>query len=192
MEGSTPGWRRLLTFSAVVQNNGTQPVHIGDPTDSKNPYAQAHVFEYSACHNHYHFKHYGTFSYAGAPGDKKAFCLEDTNRFHNDETTPLTAIHQTCEFQGIGAGWGDEYEFGLPGQWVDVTNVDTTKPQALTFVSNPDQFLCEGNTLDINNNPVDPTDLSALVFDPMLVKRLRRLRDARAFARRHPAGRRLG
>ena len=166
VEGSTPGWRRLLTFSAVVQNNGTQPVHIGDPTDSKNPYAQAHVFEYSACHNHYHFKHYGTFSYAGAPGDKKAFCLEDTNRFHNDETTPLTAIHQTCEFQGIGAGWGDEYEFGLPGQWVDVTNVDTTKPHALTFVSNPDQFLCEGNTLDINNNPVDPTDLSALVFDP--------------------------
>jgi hypothetical protein len=165
-EGSTPGWRRLLTFSAVVQNNGTQPVHIGDPTSSKNPYTVANNYEYSSCHNHYHFSHYGTFSYAGLPGSKKAFCLEDTNRFHNDETTPLTAAHQTCEMQGIGAGWGDEYEFGLPGQWVDVTDADTTKPHALTFVSNQDHFLCEGNTLDANNNPVDPTNLTALVFDP--------------------------
>jgi lysyl oxidase len=166
VEGSVPGWRRLLSFSAVVQNNGTQPVHLGDPADPKNPYNRAHDFEYSSCHNHYHFSHYGTFSYAGAPGTKKAFCLEDTNRFHNDETTPLTAAYQTCTNQGIGAGWGDEYQFGLPGQWVDVTDVNTTTPQALTFVSNQDQFLCEGQTLGVDGAPVSPTNLSALVFDP--------------------------
>src|SRR5262249_57697316 len=141
-------------------------IHIGDVTDPKNPYTQSHVFEFSPCHAHYHFTHYGTFSYAGAPGSKKAFCLEDTNRFHNDEFTPLTAVHQSCELQGMGGGWGEEYEFGLPGQWVDVTSVDTTRPHALTFVSNPDGFLCEGDTLGASGNPVDPTDLPALVFDP--------------------------
>jgi lysyl oxidase len=166
VEGSVAGWRRLLTFSAVVQNNGTAPVHIGDPTDAKNPYRQANDYVYSSCHNHYHFSYYGSFTYGGGAGAKQAFCLEDTNRFHNDETTPLTAVHQTCEMQGIGAGWGDEYQFGIPGQWVDVTNIDTTKAKPLTFVSNPYQALCEGQTLDANNNPVDPTNLSALGFHP--------------------------
>jgi hypothetical protein len=165
-EGSQPGWRRLLTFSAVVQNNGTQPIVLGDPADPKNPYNQAHVFEYSSCHNHYHFSYYGTFSYAGAPGSKEAFCLQDTNRFHNDETTPLTAAHQSCADQGVSAGWGDEYEFGLPGQWVDVTDVDTTKLRPLAFVANPYRALCEGQPLDASYNPVDPTNLSALAFDP--------------------------
>jgi hypothetical protein len=161
-----PGWRRLLTFSAVVRNDGINPVHIGNPYDASNPWVKANAFEYSPCHMHYHFSHYGSFNYEGAPGSKRAFCLEDTNRFHNDESTPLTAIHQTCEYQGIGAGWGDEYEFGIPGQWVDITTVDTTSPHALTFNSNPDQFLCEGDPLDAMGNPVDPLNLTSIALVP--------------------------
>jgi hypothetical protein len=161
-----PGWRRLLAFSAAVRNDGTQPIHMGDPSDQNNPWVQGHDFIFSACHQHYHFTHYGTFQYGNQPGSKKAFCLEDTNRYHNDEATPLTAIHQTCFNQGIGAGWGDEYNFGISGQWVDVTNVDTSYPQPLTFLSNPDQFLCEGQPLDANGNPVDPLNLSQIAFIP--------------------------
>ncbi|MDL2716772.1 MAG: lysyl oxidase family protein [Acidobacteriota bacterium] len=141
---AAPGWRRLLTFSAVARNDGTQPVHIGDVSDPANPWVLSGAFEFSPCHHHFHFSHYGTFGFAGAPGSKRAFCLEDTNRFHNDETTPLTAAHQTCAFQGIGAGWGDEYQFGIPGQWVDITGIDTSTPHDLTFRLNPDLFLCEG------------------------------------------------
>lgn len=154
------GWRRLLTFSAVVQNNGRAAVHIGKVSDPANPWRTSNVFEFSACHQHYHFSHYGTFGYNRAPGSKRAFCLEDTNRFHNDETTPLTAEHQSCDYQGIGAGWGDEYEFGIPGQWVDITDVDAIKPHDLTFQSNPDEFLCEGTpVLDANGIPIfDPTE----------------------------------
>jgi hypothetical protein len=44
--------------------------------------------------------------------------------------------------------------------------VDTSQPYDLRFQLNPQQFLCEGQPLDINNQPVDPTNLSALVFDP--------------------------
>jgi hypothetical protein len=152
------GWRRLMMFSAIVQNNGTERVHIGDVSDPANPWMQSNAFEWSACHHHYHFSHYGTFNYNGAPGSKRAFCLEDTNRFHNDEGTPLTAEHQSCSYQGISRGWGDEYEFGIPGQWVDITDVDTKKPHDLTFNSNPDAFLCEGTpVLDANGQ---------LIFDP--------------------------
>ena len=161
-----PGWRQLLTFSATVENSGTQPLHIGNPTDPGNPWVQSNVFQYSACHNHYHFSHYGSFGYNGAPGAKRAFCLEDTNRYRNDETSPLWATHQSCEFQGIGAGWGDEYNIGLPGQWVDITDVDSSAAHDLTFDANPDRFLCEGQTLNASGQPVDPTDLSQVTFEP--------------------------
>jgi hypothetical protein len=166
----TPGWRRLLTFSANVRNDGTAPIHIGDVTDPSNPWRQSNVFEFSACHQHYHFSFYGDFAYNGALGLKRAFCLEDTNRYHNDETTALMGPHQTCTFQGIAPGWGDEYQFGISGQWVDITDVDATQPHDLTFKLNAEQFLCEGQTLGANNQPVDPTDLSMLVFDPTSLK----------------------
>ena len=138
------GWRRLLAFSASVRNDGIGPIDLGDVTDPDNPYVKSNAFEFSSCHGHYHFSHYGNFGYAGAQGNKRAFCLEETNRYHNNETTPLTANYQSCIKQGIGPGWGDEYNFGIPGQWVDVTLIDTSTPHALTFDSNPDQFLCEG------------------------------------------------
>jgi hypothetical protein len=153
------GWRRLLMFSAIVRNDGASSIEVGSPTDANNPFVRGNVFEFSACHNHFHFSHYGTFGYADLPGSKRAFCLEDTNRYHNDETTTLLAPHQTCEQQGITAGWGDEYNFGIPGQWVDITTADTTQPHDLSFQSNPDQFLCEGTpVLDGQGNPIlDPT-----------------------------------
>jgi hypothetical protein len=154
-------------FSAIVQNDGTAALDLGDPSNPANPYAQSNVFAYSQCHQHYHFSHYGVFSYVVPglirTGSKRAFCLEDTNRYHNDESTPLTASHQTCHNQGIGAGWGDEYNFGIPGQWVDVTAVDTSVAgNQLTFTSNPDQFLCEGV---LPHSPVTfPSDFTETTF----------------------------
>jgi hypothetical protein len=154
------GWRRLMMFSAIVRNDGANSIEVGSPTDPNNPFVRGNAFEFSSCHGHYHFSHYGTFGYAGLPGSKRAFCLEDTNRYHNDETTVLWASHQTCQNQGIVAGWGDEYNFGIPGQWVDVTAADTTKKNnSLSFSSNPDQFLCEGTAaLDASGQVLlDPT-----------------------------------
>jgi hypothetical protein len=50
--------------------------------------------------------------------------FEDTNRYHNDETTPLKNVHPTCDMQGISPGWGDEYNWGIPGQWIRVPGRD--------------------------------------------------------------------
>lgn len=157
-----PGWRRFLSFSANVRNEGDHDIDLGDVTDPSNPWRIANAIEFSSCHQHYHFSHYGTFQYGTLPGSKKAFCLEDTDRTHNDELTSLTPDHQSCQFQGITAGWGDEYQFGLPCQGVDITEGDTdsTNPAdtTLSFVANPDQFICEGfPVLDSSGN---------LIFDP--------------------------
>jgi hypothetical protein len=162
-----PGWRRFLSFSANVRNDGNQDIDLGDVTDPNNPWRIANAIEFSNCHHHYHFSHYGNFQYGTLPGSKKAFCLEDTDRTHNDELTSLTPNHQSCQFQGITAGWGDEYQFGLPCQGVDITDGDTDSinpaDTTLRFVANPDQFICEGfPVLDSSGNLIfDPTSFTS-------------------------------
>ena len=180
-----PGWRRLLKFTASVKNVGGQPLHIGAVDFSirgeDTPNQQHHLFEYSACHNHYHFTHYGSFAYGPRPGDKRAFCLQTTQRYFNNETTALTSPYFACTVQGISPGWGDDYTAGLECQWIDVTDVDTSAGpvrQPLSFAANPDQFLCEGQPiLDALGNPTyvstpfttaegEPVDRFACAFTP--------------------------
>ena len=165
------GWRRLLQFNASEKNVGSEAVNIGDVNYylddalNDNPNANHHVYEYSECHNHYHFNHFATFSYDDNPdlGSKRAFCLESVARYSNHEASPTWSPYGGCDFQGISPGWGDQYNAGIECQWVDVTTIDTsggpvTKPLGLK--SNPDQFLCEGTpVLDENGDPVwEPTE----------------------------------
>ncbi len=153
------GWRRLLAFSAKVMNEGIDALDVGNVVDPESPYRKSNVYESSQCHGHVHFSHYANFDYAGAPGGKRAFCVEDTDRTHNNETTPLFPLHQSCQFQGMTPGWGDDYQYGIPGQWVDITDVDATKPYELRFELNPEGFLCEGTpVLDASGEPIfEPT-----------------------------------
>jgi hypothetical protein len=82
-------------------------------------------------------------------GSKQAFCVQSTTRMSNNETTPLTHNY-SCSFQGIQAGWADEYIAGLDAQWVDITDLETPAAGTavqLGFTANADQFLCEGTPL---------------------------------------------
>jgi hypothetical protein len=160
-----PGWRRLLKFTATLRNNGGVPAHIGDVSEGA-AVIEHNMFELSACHGHMHFSHYGAFSFdtgTNAPlGSKQAFCLESTSRYLNNESTPLTHPYG-CHFQGIAAGWGDDYIAGIECQWVDVTSVDTSAGPVsgdLAFDANPDGFLCEGELiLDGDGDPTfEPTE----------------------------------
>jgi hypothetical protein len=149
------GWRRLLQFNASEQNVGSEPVSIGDvdyfldDPENPTPNANHHVYQYSECHQHYHFNYFATFTYGGDPdlGSKRAFCLESVQRYGNHEKSPTWSPYNDCAFQGITQGWGDQYNAGIECQWVDVTSVDVsdgpvTKPLGLR--SNPEGFLCEG------------------------------------------------
>jgi hypothetical protein len=64
----------------------------------------------------------------------------------------------TCRFQGVQAGWVDEYLAGLDCQWIDITDVPVDPEgtsYSLGFTSNPDGFLCEGTPVrDDNGNLV--------------------------------------
>jgi hypothetical protein len=158
------GWRKLLQFDAGVHNQGTAPLHLGSVdyylAGETSLNEQHHVFEYSACHEHLHFEHYGTFLYGGDPslGSKRAFCLLSTERYSNNEQTPLVTDYSNCEYQGIEAGWGDIYKAGLECQWLDITDVDVSAgptTDSLTFQANDDGFLCEGTrVLDANGDPL--------------------------------------
>jgi hypothetical protein len=80
------GWRRLLQFNASEKDIGVKPVDIGnidyflDSPDVPTPNANHHLYEYSACHQHYHFSHYATFSYGGDP------------RGGGTSTTPVSSV----------------------------------------------------------------------------------------------------
>jgi hypothetical protein len=169
-EGSVKdsGWRRLLQFSAADRNYGAKTLEIGDidyfVEGNGTELSRQGIFEYSECHQHYHFKHYGTFSFGDVTTNQKmGFCLQSTNRLSNNELSPLTNVYAGCSFQGIEVGWVDEYRIGLDNQWVDVTDVDTSKEHVtaeLSFHSNPHGFLCEGTpVLDADGNQVyEPTE----------------------------------
>ncbi len=158
------GWRRLLQFDASVKNVGADALHIGDVDyyleDEDTLLSKHNIFVYSECHEHYHFAHYGSFELATDNqrlGNKQAFCLQSTNRYGNNETAPLTHDYASCEYQGIQAGWGDDYGAGVECQWIDVTGMADGGPvmAQLDFKSNPDRFLCEGApVLDSAGEPV--------------------------------------
>ncbi len=142
------GWRRLLQFTATVQNLGAKDSAIGDVSEGSAPVLNRMV-SLSECHGHMHFNHYGKFTYGDGDqhlGSKRAFCLESTWRYYNNEDTPFHHPY-TCQFQGTAAGWGDDYIAGLDCQWVDVTTIDTSSApytSDLGFHVNADKFLCEG------------------------------------------------
>ncbi len=147
------GWRRLLQFDATVDNVSGAALHIG-PAKGEDP--ENNVFDYNACHDHLHYSNYGEFFLANQDqlnGSKQAFCVQSTTRRSNNEWSPLTHPY-SCTFQGIQAGWADEYVAGLDAQWVDITEMDVPpdgRTVGLGFTSNGDQFLCEG-TLQFDEN----------------------------------------
>lgn len=165
-----PGWRRLLLFNASIRNSGAQPLYAGN-TEDGSPALEHNLFEFSACHEHYHFRHYGDFSYGSAPGDKRAFCVESTDRYFNNEGTPI--VHEfSCDNQGVAPGWGDTYIAGVECNWIDVTDVPIPvggTNQNLKFKLNPDGFLCEGSpVLDANGDQVfQPTSFVTETGEPV-------------------------
>jgi hypothetical protein len=159
-------------FTATMQNVGDEDAALGDVGEG-SAIVENNLVSFSECHQHMHFNHYGRFTYGDDDGDqlgsKRAFCLESTSRYANNEATPLVHPY-SCEFQGTAAGWGDDYIAGLDCQWIDVTTVDVDdEPTApLTFEVNPDGFLCEGALVrDDDGGPTfEDTDFETEAGDP--------------------------
>jgi hypothetical protein len=164
-----PGWRRLLMFDAMDENLGGAPLTIG-PVDYYlvDGDLQNHLhgmYEFSSCHGHYHFAHYGDFMLEGVNADafKAGFCVLNTDRLANHELSPLTSPFRGCDNQGTQAGWADRYAAGIACQWMDITDsgvVGDPVDATLVFHSNPRDFLCEGKpVMDENGEQMwEPTE----------------------------------
>ena len=64
------GWRRLLQFATSDENVGEKPLIIG-AVDYYNegeaqPLDSHRLFEFSPCHEHFHFGYYGELSWKGS------------------------------------------------------------------------------------------------------------------------------
>jgi len=115
--------------------------------------------------------HYGTFKLVSTTnqqsvGSKRGFCIQAVWRQSNAEWVPTWAPYFTCHFQGVPPGWSDEYQSGIPCQWIDISQFDTSRHTITGTLSahiNPDGLLCEGTlNLDANGNYIwVPTNFTA-------------------------------
>ena len=120
---TTPGTRTLLRFDTATPNIGTADMVLGTPDPNNG------CFQFSSCHNHYHFNDYAKYTLLTqdgttvvATGQKRAFCLEDLARLPDtDAAVPASTFN--CSNQGIHVGYEDIYTAALDCQWIDVTGV---------------------------------------------------------------------
>lgn len=113
------GRRRVVRFGTRSANVGTADVVVGEPV-AGNP-----LWEFDACHEHFHFEGYARYDLVDASsgevlpiGNKNGFCLRDLDNWSN----PSCATYD-CDYQGISVGCADVYTPDLDCQWVDITDV---------------------------------------------------------------------
>jgi hypothetical protein len=122
----TPGIRKLLRFTVMTANVGTDDLVVGDPNDPANE----GLFEFADCHRHHHFKNYATYELIDPKtgrvwrAAKRGFCMLDTDpnpAWYGQ--SPKDPKFRNCGAigipgnQGISKGWTDTYRFTLGGQY---------------------------------------------------------------------------
>ncbi len=154
---TTTGVRRVLRFSVSTPNLGTGALTLGVPEDHPDE------FEWSDCHQHYHYSGYASYALldsSGATtmtGRKQAFCLMDSAPVGPD-ATPLP--YYTCGDEGLSIGWTDIYQSALDCQFIDVTGVPAGD-YTLSVTVDPNNQLRElddtNNTSSVTVTLPDPT-----------------------------------
>ncbi len=147
------GTRRLLRFDTATANVGTGDLVLGNPTAGV-------CFEWSQCHQHYHFLGFSQYTLyqsdgttVAATGHKQSFCLEDVEQYPPDPA-PDPATPFTCMSQGLHVGWEDVYPSDIDCQWVDITGVPAGS-YLLKVAINTAGYLPESNyTNDTATVPV--------------------------------------
>lgn len=160
------GWRKLLIFDSIHVNEGPTDMLIGNVkyfagnANSFNQTAYHNMYYWGQCHQHPHFPYYSEYEYDvngnSQRGHKQGFCIQSTNRIVNSRNSPIFSNFQNCSYQGVTMGWADNYNGGIPGQWIDMTGDESTGPVSkdINMFGNPQRWLCEGApTLDAGGNP---------------------------------------
>ncbi|HSU16538.1 lysyl oxidase family protein [Longimicrobium sp.] len=134
-----PGDHYLLRFTVTTPNIGDADVFIGDPREHIDPngdgsYADSDgLYEFAACHHHFHFRNYAKYELFPVRADgslgtaikarKRGFCMIDTTPFNNNNGGTTPWVYRNCGtpesagFQGISVGYADTYVKALGGQY---------------------------------------------------------------------------
>jgi hypothetical protein len=167
-----PG-RLLLRLTTAIGNVGTGPlelrggrVRLGKQEVMQRIYNADNTttdrlsgsFTYHPAHSHTHFDEFASYRLRAMTknngvgkiikgGNKVSFCLTDVEAFKPElPGAPRDSEYMSCAstMQGISVGWADVYNYSLPDQWVDVTNV---KPGRywLEVVADPRNRILESN-----------------------------------------------
>lgn len=146
------GARSLMLFTAATPNIGSRDLVMGIPAN------YAELFQYSACHDHYHFDEFARYQLrlgdeVAALGHKQAFCMLDTISWAWPNDLPKF----DCANQGISRGFSDFYDAGLPCQWIDVTGLPPGDYTLRITLNNPrpETALPVLNERDYTNNALD-------------------------------------
>lgn len=152
-EEITPGVpHRTLRFTVNTPNIGTADLHVGDP--NAHVAANDGLFEFAACHHHYHFRHYATYELipldadgnpAGSPiiAAKRGFCMIDVAPFNSEATSPKSWVYRSCGAvgvtgnQGISTGWADQYYKWLVGQFFVIDDLPAGSYKIRIYVNPP-------------------------------------------------------
>lgn len=141
-EGSARnGKHTVLRFSTRIYNVGSADVLLGETPQCPINRAAGEAadnksgglndeFVFDACHKHWHYKDYATYTVtpltADVPaveGKKNGFCLLDYGCQRRGARE-----NYGCQNQGITAGCYDEYDYTLNCQWVDITEIYNAVP----------------------------------------------------------------
>lgn len=147
------GGRTLMLFTAAAPNIGSTDLVLGIPANFPE------LFQYSACHDHYHFDEFARYELRdgdaiAATGHKQAFCMLDTISWAWPSELPKFA----CANQGISRGFSDWYDAGLPCQWIDVSDVPAgdytlrislNQPRPETALPLLNERAYDNNTLEV-------------------------------------------
>jgi hypothetical protein len=138
------GPRRVVRFGTRSANLGTADVVVGAPL-ADNP-----LWEFDACHEHFHFEGYARYDLIDAAtgavlpiGNKNGFCLQDLDVW----TSSAQCDRYNCDYQGISVGCADVYTPDLDCQWIDITDVAPGNYELVVTV-NTDGSIRELNTLN--------------------------------------------
>lgn len=166
--------RDILRFSNGIANTGAGPLALRPETVGTDTYGWqelrnadgavvserlASVFEFHPAHNHWHLGDVALFEVrkgsptgpvAGGNSQKVTFCLLDWYRLDGNSNTANRTFWD-CErgYQGIAAGWVDQYHHSLEGQALDLTNVANANDLYLVSTANFANKFAESNP---NNN----------------------------------------
>ena len=116
----------------------------------------AGLFEFHPAHNHWHIGSVALFEVrrgsptgrvVGGNSIKTTFCLIDWYKLDDNARTPERVFFDCYHsYQGIQAGWVDQYHQSTEGQQLDLTGVPNRDDYYLVSTANPDRIFIEADT----------------------------------------------